>query len=99
MRGIGENTAQALISMHGSLDAVVAAARHPNATGALVKVRGALDYIQRASRVVRITDEAPVGAVDTTIGPADPTASATAELLGLGGAMARLRAAIDGLRT
>jgi 5'-3' exonuclease len=96
VRGIGEKTAAALIATHGSIEAVVAAAESGNGAGALGKVQSSIDYIKRAMRVVRITDEAPVGEPDLRMGDADPTAGATASLLGLGGPVERLRAAIEG---
>lgn len=77
--GIGEKTASALISKHGSISAVVEAAMTGDGTGPLGKVRKGLDYVDRAARVVLITDEAPVGEVDMR----RPSGEATPELLEL----------------
>ncbi len=95
VRGIGEKTAAALISTHGSLEAVMEAAAAGPGSAPLGKVRGSLDYLERAARVVRITTAAPVGEPDLQMRAADPTMEATAELLGLSGPVERLRAAID----
>lgn len=95
VKGIGEKTAAALITTHGSLDAVIEAARAGASAGPLAKVRAQLDYVERAARVVRITDEAPIDDPDLSLGRPDPSAAATAELLGLSGPVERLRQAIE----
>lgn len=77
--GIGEKTASALISKHGSISAVVEAAMTGDGTGPLGKVRRGLDYVDRAAKVVLITDEAPVGQLDM----ARPSGEATPELMEL----------------
>lgn len=64
--GIGEKTASALITRYGSVAAVVEAAISGDGAGPLGKVRSAIDYIDRAGRVVLITPDVPVGQVDVT---------------------------------
>ncbi len=77
--GIGEKTAQALISRYGSLSAVLEAAMTGDGTGALGKVRRGLDYVDRATQVVLISNEAPIGQIDMT----RPSGEATPELVEL----------------
>lgn len=95
--GIGEKSAAALINKHGSIEAVVAAALQSDGAGPLGKVRGSVDYIDRAAKVVLIRPEdVPLGDVDL----ARPTADAADELLrtaegyGLVGPVKRLIAAL-----
>jgi len=95
--GVGEKTAAALIAKHGTLEKVVAAAKGA-ASGPLAKVAGAMDYIERAAKIVRITDAAPVGDVDITL-PLHPprrTLKKVAAGYALAGAVDRLLAAIEG---
>jgi hypothetical protein len=93
--GIGEKTAAALIAKHGSLANVVAAAKGAT-SGPLAKVAGAADYIERAERVVRITDAAPVGDADITLPlhPPHRSLAKTAASYALGGPVERLMEAI-----
>ncbi|HVE75498.1 MAG TPA: 5'-3' exonuclease [Actinomycetota bacterium] len=58
--GIGEKTAAGLIAKYGSIERVLEAAIGWEGTGPLGKVRSALDYIDRAAKVVFITCDAPV---------------------------------------
>ncbi|HEX2177991.1 MAG TPA: 5'-3' exonuclease [Actinomycetota bacterium] len=94
--GIGEKTAQALINRYGSLSAVVEAAMTGDGTGALGKVRKGLDYVDRATQVVLISDEAPIGEVDMTrpAGEATPELTALAERYGLKSPVERLLSAL-----
>jgi 5'-3' exonuclease len=94
--GIGEKTAQALINKFGSLSAVVEAAMTGDGTGALGKVRKGLDYVDRATQVVLISDEAPVGEVDMTrpSGERTPELMALAERYGLKNPVERLLTAL-----
>lgn len=94
--GIGEKTAQALINRYGSLSAVVEAAMTGDGTGALGKVRKGLDYVDRATQVVLISDEAPIGEVDMTRPPGEATAELTtlAERYGLKNPVERLLSAL-----
>jgi 5'-3' exonuclease len=62
--GIGEKTAALLVSRYGSLAGVIEAALTGDGAGVLGKVRSSLDYLDRAARVVFISDEAPVGELD-----------------------------------
>lgn len=86
VRGIGEKLAASLIARYGSLEGVVAAARAGGGSPALGKVRGALDYIERALEVVTIPTDLPLAPVDTTRTRDDPgrSAKALAERWGLG---------------
>jgi 5'-3' exonuclease len=97
VRGIGDKSAALLISKHGSLDAVVRAARGAT-SGPLAKVAASVDYIERAKRVVRIGAEAPVGEVDLTLPRHEParTLKRKADALRLDGPVSRLIAAIAG---
>lgn len=94
--GIGEKTAQALINKFGSLSAVVEAAMTGDGTGALGKVRKGLDYVDRATQVVLISDEAPIGEVDMTrpSGEGTPELMALAERYGLKNPVERLLTAL-----
>lgn len=97
VRGVGDKSAAALMNTHGTLEAVVAAAKASDvASGPLAKVRGAVDYLEAAARVVRITDEAPIDTPDLRLGAPDPGLAELADSLGLGGPVARLRAAMGG---
>ena len=97
VRGIGEKTAASMIRRYGSLGAVIEAAMS-NPAGGLGKVAQSLDYLDKAARVVLITDEAPVGTPDLTRprGDAAPGLEELAEKNGLLGAVRRLLAALKG---
>lgn len=94
--GIGEKTAQALISRYKTLSNVVEAAMTGDGAGALGKVRKGLDYVDRATQVVLISDEAPVGDVDMTRpdGASSPELEALAERYGLNNPVERLLGAL-----
>ncbi len=94
--GIGEKTAQALISKYKTLSNVVEAAMTGDGAGALGKVRKGLDYVDRATQVVLISDEAPVGDVDMTRpdGGSSPELQDLAERYGLKNPVDRLLTAL-----
>lgn len=100
--GIGEKTAAALLTEHGSLDAIMAAAAGcssmPQRTAA--RLRAAADYIAAAGPVVRVVTDAPVTlstSSDTLPGtPADSARlSKLAARLGIGASIERLHAALS----
>ncbi|WP_375488152.1 5'-3' exonuclease H3TH domain-containing protein [uncultured Mycobacterium sp.] len=103
--GIGEKTAATLLAQHGSLAAILAAAKDPESSvpkGVRAKLRKAADYIEAAGPVVRVATDAPVKLSTRT--DALPLAAAhprrTAELatrLGVGSPVARLQKALDSL--
>jgi 5'-3' exonuclease len=103
--GVGEKTAATLLSQHGSLENILAAAHDPKskmAKGLRAKLLGATDYIKAAGAVVRVATDAPVTFSAPTdrlpLVAADP--SRTAELatqLGVGSSIKRLQNALDAL--
>jgi 5'-3' exonuclease len=98
VRGIGEKIASTLIARYGDLDAVVVAALEKPGGAALGKVRGAVDYIERARRVCTIPLDLPIPDVDLTR-PRHAPADALRELgkqHGISGPLERLAAAIEG---
>jgi 5'-3' exonuclease len=66
VQGIGEKSAAALVTRHGSLEAILAAAEAagPAAAGLLSKVRRDRDYLERAAAVVRIRTDLPIPELD-----------------------------------
>ena len=96
VRGIGEKTASALISTHGSLAKVVAAAKKTPGAPALGKVARDLDYVERAKQVAAIPTDLPIPEVDLTrpLPEPDPKTLAFAKKSGLGGPVGRLVAAL-----
>lgn len=98
VRGVGDKTAAALLATHGSLEGVVAAARAGGGAGALAKVAAALDYVERATKVVQIPRDLPLPELDLSRpdGTADPDVVAGAGDVGLGGAFERLLTALAG---
>jgi 5'-3' exonuclease len=96
VRGIGEKTASALISSHGSLAKVVAAARKTPGAPALGKVARDLDYVERARQVASIPTDLPIPEVDLTRPLPEPDAKtlAFAKKAGLSGPVGRLVAAL-----
>ena len=103
--GVGEKTAATLLTEHGSLEQILAAAHDPKskmAKGLRAKLMAATDYVEAAGRVVRVAIDAPV----TLSTPTDelPLAATnpkrTAKLateLGVGSSIARLQKALDTL--
>jgi 5'-3' exonuclease len=98
VKGIGEKTAASLLNTYGSLDAIVQAAREGASAGALSRVAGHLDYVERARQVVAIPRDLPLPAVDLDRPrkPPIPEVTALAEALALDGALGRLAAALEG---
>jgi 5'-3' exonuclease len=64
VRGIGEKIAASLVARFGDLDAIIAAAESSPGGVALSKVRGSVDYIERARRVCTIPTDLPIPEVD-----------------------------------
>ena len=103
--GIGEKTAAGLLSRHGSLDAVLAAAADPKssvAKGIRAKLDSAADYLAVAGTVVRVASDAPVmlstGTDVLPLAAADPARVARlATAYGVGSSIARLQKALDAL--
>lgn len=98
VRGIGEKTAASLVSRLGGLDAIVADAQEPGGNVALAKVNRALDYIERARKVVTIPTDLDLGEVNLATTRTEPPAE-TFELAaryGLQGALQRLADALTG---
>lgn len=93
VRGIGDKTAAALINTHGTLEAVLRAARGAT-SGPLAKVNAARDYLERAERIVHLDGSAPVGRASLRLRPPAARALATARRHGVDGPMRRLLAAI-----
>jgi 5'-3' exonuclease len=100
VRGIGEKTASSLVARYGNLDGVVAAAETSSGT-ALSKVRGSLDYIDRARRVTKIPTDLPIPDVDLTRPrkPNDASILSVAEKHGLTESVTRLVEALESSRT
>ncbi|MCB0910571.1 MAG: 5'-3' exonuclease [Propionibacteriaceae bacterium] len=96
--GIGEKTAAKLVTEHGDLDGIMAAAT----SGALpatttAKLAAAVEYLGPAREVVAVRTDAPVPDVDLTLpgAPADPERFAElAAELGLGGSAERIAKAL-----
>ncbi|MGH9041067.1 MAG: 5'-3' exonuclease [Acidimicrobiia bacterium] len=98
VKGIGDKTAAALLAAHGSLDGIMEAARAQPGAGALSRVAGALDYVERARQVVAIPRDLALPDVDLTRpdGKALAEAADLAAALSLDGAFGRLSAALAG---
>jgi 5'-3' exonuclease len=100
VRGVGEKTAAALIREHGTVDAVVAAARGDGAgipKAARAKILDALDYLDRAKAVVQVRQDVPIPPGDDRlpVTPVDPTALlALAERWGIDSPLARVVTAL-----
>ena len=98
--GIGEKTASSLISKYGSIEGVIGAALVDTTSSALLKVRRALDYLDRAANVVLISGDLAVGDVDMTLPrEIDEAALESARGYGLEGALRRLVRALTGERS
>src|SRR5262249_21470095 len=96
VRGIGEKTASALISAHGSLAKVVAAAKKTPGAPALGKVARDLDYVERARQAASIPTDLAIPAVDLTrpLPEPDEETLTFAKKSGLSGPVGRLVAAL-----
>ncbi|MGW9112915.1 5'-3' exonuclease [Microbacterium sp. NPDC055683] len=101
--GIGEKTAAALLSAHGDLAAIRAAAEAETGLtkAQSAKVRQAAAYLDVAPRVVAVVRDLELGPVDGALRPLDDDArahaAALAERFALGTSMDRAIAAIDAL--
>ena len=101
VKGIGPKTAGGLLARYGSLEAIVEAAVAGQPGTGLAKIRGSLDYIERAVSVVSIPTDLPIPDIDLTRprGASDPTVYGLADQWGLGGAVRRLIAALESTST
>lgn len=102
--GIGEKSAATMLAQYGSLDAILEAAADPTSKlpkAFRTKVLAAVDYIEAAQPVVRVTCDAPVrlsGDDLLPLHPADPARVARlAERYGISSPVARLQKALDAL--
>ena len=98
VRGIGQKLAAELVTRYGSIDGVVEAAESSEPGVAIAKVRRELDYVTRAIKVVMIPTDLPIPKIDLTrprVAP-DDSVYKLAEQHGLGNAVRRLGAAIEG---
>ena len=100
--GIGEKTAAALLSRHGDLEGILAAASRPDspvAGGVRAKLGAAIDYLAVAPTVVAVARDLDLGVGPDDLvlpsAPADPDrfAALSAEL-GLSGSATRVLAAL-----
>jgi 5'-3' exonuclease len=99
--GVGEKTAAGLLGQYGDLAAIREAAADPSSgMGSSVrgKILAASDYLEVAPRVVAVERAVATPAVDATLRPLSPEATAEVESLGetwgLGGSVPRLVAAL-----
>jgi 5'-3' exonuclease len=103
--GVGEKTAATLLAQHGSLEAILAAARDPKSKMSKAyrtKLLAATDYIEVARPVVEVATDAPVTlstATDTLpLAAEHPRKVAElAETYGVVSSIGRLQNALDGL--
>ncbi len=103
--GVGEKTAAGLLSRHGSLDNILAAATDPKssvANGIRTKLAGAADYLAAAEPVVRVATDAPVTLSKPTdalpLAAENPKLVAElAERYGVSSSIGRLQKALDSL--
>jgi len=91
VRGIGDKLASALVSRHGSLDAILRM-DGPFGNAAVGKVLASRDYVTRAIQVVSIPTDLPIEPVDLSRPrpPDDPILLSTAKGVGMEGAVRRL---------
>jgi 5'-3' exonuclease len=100
--GVGEKTAARLVARYGSLDAILAALDDPAAgfaPGLRTKLAAAAAYLAVAPKVVRVAQDVPIPALDTTLPDAPRDPALVAELASrwnLGGAVRRLTDALAG---
>jgi 5'-3' exonuclease len=94
--GVGEKTAAALVSKHGDVDGVLAAAADPQsgiAPGVRAKLLAAIEYLAVAPAVVGVVCDLPVPVLDARIpaAPRDPEALlALSDRWGLAGPLNRV---------
>ena len=91
VRGIGDKLASALVSRHGSLDAILRM-DGPFGNAAVGKVLASRDYVTRAIQVVSIPTDLPIEPVDLSRPRPqdDPILLSTAKGVGMEGAVRRL---------
>lgn len=98
--GIGEKTAAKLVTDHGDLDGIIAAASSRKLPATMTaKLAAAIDYLGPAREVVAVRTDAALPPLDLRIpvGPVDPVRFAElAENLNLGGAAERITTALAG---
>ncbi|MDY0829524.1 5'-3' exonuclease [Microbacterium sp. BG28] len=94
--GIGEKTAATLLSAHGDLAGIVAAAATGEgmSAGVRAKVAAGADYLAVAPTVVRVVRDLDLPMFDATLREVSPDAAAFADQWGLGAAFARATKAI-----
>lgn len=97
VRGVGEKLAASLLARYGSLDAIVAAARGPEQSILLGKVRRDLGYVERAVKVVSIPTDLPIPEISLVRSRREPDEAvyALAERSGLTGPLRRLVSALQ----
>lgn len=98
VRGIGQKLAAELIVRYGSIEGVIAAAESSTPGVAIAKVRRELDYVRRALQVVTIPTDLPIPKIPLRRPRKVKDASVfeLADENGLGNAVRRLAAAIEG---
>ena len=98
VKGIGDKSAASLLSAHGDLAGVRAAAQRPGGWLGPAQRRAlvsAADYLDVAPTVVRVARDVDLGDPDLSIGPADGVGvAALGERWGLGGSATRALAAV-----
>jgi 5'-3' exonuclease len=103
VKGIGEKSAASLLSAHGDLAGVRAAAERPGGWLGPAQRRALLsagDYLDVAPTVVQVACDIDLGEPDLSIGPADADAlAALSERWSLGGSADRALAAVQRLTT
>ncbi|RKE63503.1 MULTISPECIES: 5'-3' exonuclease [Microbacterium] len=95
--GVGDKTAATLLSTHGDLDGILAAAETGEGmtAGVRAKLAAAADYLAVAPQVVRVVRDLDLGVVDGRIRPTDPeVVQQLADRRGLGGSLARAASAL-----
>ena len=94
--GIGEKTAATLLTAHGDLAGIVAAATAGQgmSAGVRAKVAAGADYLTVAPTVVRVVRDLELPSFDATLREVSPDAAAFADQWGLGAAFARATKAI-----
>ncbi|GAB3604374.1 5'-3' exonuclease [Microbacterium aureliae] len=101
--GVGDKTAASLLAAHGDLPGILSAASagHGMSAGVQAKIAAAGSYLAVAPRVVGVVRDLDLEPVESRlIPPGDDVrraAAALAEREGLGGAMDRVLAALDGV--
>ncbi|MFT4212994.1 MAG: 5'-3' exonuclease [Microbacterium sp.] len=100
--GVGEKTAAALLTAHGDLAGIRAAAERGEGMSAAVRTRvlAAADYLDVAPRVVEVVRTLPLETPDARLRPIDPAAAEAREFTarwGVASSFARACAAIAGV--